>query len=102
MSDAYHLVMGDRGRVVFPAEIRARAGMETGTPLILFEAEHGYELYTREQLSEKICSNLAGADLVNELLVERRQEAARENAEMERWMAENASQPPASAADDAA
>ena len=77
----HQLTMGDRGRIVIPADLRSRAGLEAGTPLILFETKDGFELYSREQLSNKVAADLHGADLVGELLAERRHEAARENAE---------------------
>ena len=31
----HSVVMGDRGRLVIPAEMRARLGLEAGTPLLL-------------------------------------------------------------------
>lgn len=78
---AHQLTMGDRGRIVIPADARSRAGLVTGTPLILFETSDGFELYSQEQLSNKVAAGLRGSDLVGDLLAERRREAARENAE---------------------
>lgn len=73
--------MGDRGRVVLPADLRQRAGLETGTRLILIENEDGIVLLTREQLKQRVRAKLTGRSLVDELLAERRREAAREDAE---------------------
>jgi AbrB family looped-hinge helix DNA binding protein len=72
--------MGDRGRLVVPADLRDRAGLEEGTPLILLEAPAGLVLLTRAQLQQLVRSDLAGLDLVGELLAERRAEAAAEDA----------------------
>jgi len=72
--------MGDRGRLVVPAEVRERAGLTEGTPLVLFETPTGLALLTREQLLARVRADLTGLDLVGELLAERRQQAAAEDA----------------------
>lgn len=72
--------MGDRGRVVIPAELRRRAGLEPGTPLVLIDTPEGILLVTREQLTERVRRDLEGLDLVEELCVERRRAAALEDA----------------------
>ena len=79
MSGTYSVVMGDRGRIVVPAELRERAGLTTGTPLVLLDAPGGLVLLTREQLRDRVREELAGLDLVAELLEERRQASQREN-----------------------
>lgn len=79
----HQLVMGDRGRIVIPADLRSRAGLEVGTPLILFETAEGLEMYSRRQLSDKIAADLEGTNLVDDLIAERRHEAEREDVEME-------------------
>lgn len=72
--------MGDRGRIVVPAEVRERAGLEAGTPLVLIEAPDGLILLTREQLKARVRAELAGLNLVDELLTERRAQADAEDA----------------------
>lgn len=72
--------MGDRGRIVVPAEVRERAGLEAGTPLVLIEAPDGLILLTREQLKARVRAELVGLNLVNELLTERRAQADAEDA----------------------
>jgi bifunctional DNA-binding transcriptional regulator/antitoxin component of YhaV-PrlF toxin-antitoxin module len=79
MSGMYQVVMGDRGRLVIPADLRARAGLAEGTKLIMLEAPTGLVLLTRPQLQELVRTDLAGLDLVGELLAERRAEAAAED-----------------------
>lgn len=97
-SSVHQLVMGDRGRIVIPAELRSRAGLTAGTPLILFETQDGFELYSREQLSNKVAAALRGSDLVGELLAERRHEASLENAEANALASDTAADSEADAA----
>lgn len=73
-------MVGDRGRIVVPAEVRARAGLSEGTPLILLETPSNLVLLTREQLRERVRDELAGLDLVADLLDDRRRAAQREDA----------------------
>ena len=73
-------MMGDRGRLVVPADVRQRAGLDEGTPRVLVEADDGLVLLTREQLRARVRQNLSGHDLVGELLTERRLDAVREDA----------------------
>lgn len=72
--------MGDRGRLVIPAELRARAGFTEGTPLVLIDTPGGVVLISREQLRSIVRSDLAGLDLVGELLADRRRQVADEDA----------------------
>ncbi len=74
------MVVGDRGRVVVPAEVRERAGLSEGTRLVLIETPNGLILLTREQLKERVRAELAGLDFVKELLAERRAQADAEDA----------------------
>ena len=80
MSGTFQVVMGDRGRLVIPAELRERAGLAEGATLILLETPSGLVILTRSQLQDLVRANLAGVDLVGELLAERRAEAAAEDA----------------------
>jgi AbrB family looped-hinge helix DNA binding protein len=80
VSGTYYLVVGDRGRIVVPAEVRERAGLEAGTPLVLIEAPDGLILLTRDQLKARVRAELVGLNLVNELLTERRAQADAEDA----------------------
>ena len=80
MSGTYPVVVGDRGRIVVPAGVRRRAGLSEGTPLVLLETSDGLVLFTREQLRSRVRSELAGLDLVSDLLAERRRDAAHEDA----------------------
>ncbi len=79
MRGTYTVVVGNKGRVVVPAQIRKRAGLVEGTPLIVLDTPAGIVLLTREQLRARVRSELAGTDLVEELLAERRAAAQAEN-----------------------
>ena len=72
--------MGDRGRLVIPAELRAQAGLTEGTPLVLISTPTGVLLVDREQLKSLVRADLAGLDLVGELLTDRRRQAGVEDA----------------------
>ena len=80
MSGTYALTVGDRGRIVVPAEVRERAGLVEGTPLVLLESVDGLVLLTREQLRARVRRELGGTGLVAELLADRRRAAEREDA----------------------
>jgi len=80
VNGTYQVTMGDRGRLVIPAELRARAGLTEGTPVVLIAAPGGVLLVSREQLKSLVREDLAGLDLVRELLADRRRQAAAEDA----------------------
>jgi AbrB family looped-hinge helix DNA binding protein len=79
ISGTHTVIVGDRGRLVVPAEVRERAGLVEGTALVLFETPSGIVLMTRAQLRKRVQAELAGLDLVGELLAERRAMAANED-----------------------
>lgn len=76
----YTVVVGDRGRLVVPAEVRERAGLAEGTTLVLLDTPSGIVLMTRAQLRDRVREELSGVDLVGDLLAERRAAAASEDA----------------------
>jgi AbrB family looped-hinge helix DNA binding protein len=80
VSGTYTIVVGDRGRLVVPAEVRERAGLAKGTTLVLLETPSGIVLMTRAQLRDRVQGELSGLDLVGELLADRRAAAADEDA----------------------
>lgn len=80
MSGTYTVVVGNRGRLVVPAEVRERAGLVEGTTMVLFETPAGIVLMTRSQLRDRVRDELSGLDLVAGLLAERRAAAAVEDA----------------------
>ena len=66
--------MGDRGRLVIPAELRAKAGLAEGTPVVLIDTPGGVVLVSREQLKSLVRADLDGIDLLSELLADRRRQ----------------------------
>jgi AbrB family looped-hinge helix DNA binding protein len=72
--------MGDRGRLVIPAELRGRAGLTEGTPVTLIATPAGLLLVSQEQLKSLVRADLTGLDLVGELLADRRRQAAAEDS----------------------
>ncbi|MFT4051455.1 MAG: AbrB/MazE/SpoVT family DNA-binding domain-containing protein [Microbacterium sp.] len=80
MDTTYTVVLGDRGRLVVPAPLRANQRWDQGTPLLLIDTPRGVVIATREQAKEMIREQLGDASLVAELLTERRAAAADENA----------------------
>ena len=79
MNGTYSVSVGDRGRIVVPADVRTRLGLTAGTPLILLETPDGLVLMTREQLRASVRNELSGLNLVADLLADRRRVAAQED-----------------------
>ncbi len=79
MSGPTDITVGDRGRIVLPAAVRQRAGLEVGTKLCLLETPNGLVLLTRAQLRERVRKDLAGVDLLESLLEDRRRAAESED-----------------------
>lgn len=75
MSGTYSVVVGNKGRIVVPAELRERAGLAEGSTLTLVDTGSGVLMLTRDELKELVRKDLTGADLVGELLRDRRREA---------------------------
>jgi AbrB family looped-hinge helix DNA binding protein len=79
----YHTKVDSSGRILLSSEVRQRLHLETGDTVAIVETERGVEVKTLAQLvkdaQDYFCS-LSPADSVwsEELLAERRAEAARE------------------------
>jgi len=78
------VTVGDRGRLVLPADVRAELGLEAGTPLLLStEPDGSLRLRPYRAVAAQtrgLLNDLAPAEvsMVDELLAERRAESARE------------------------
>ena len=79
MDGIYSVTMGDRGRIVVPAEVRARHGFDPGAVLVFTESPWGLVLTTRKALLARIQSELEGSHLVDELLTDRKRQATIED-----------------------
>lgn len=80
------MVVGDRGRLVLPAEVRSRLGIEAGTRMLLStERDGSLRLRPYRAVADQNRGLLAGlapgTSMVDELLAERRREAADEDRE---------------------
>ena len=79
---AYHLKVQAQGRVVVPSDVRAALGVKEGDDLILLKEASGYRLTSRRQLAASLRGivkkqgEAATRDLTQELLDDRRKEAA--------------------------
>ena len=84
LGDAHHertsLAVGDRGRIVLPATLRKRLDLREGDRLILTVEEDGsFKLTPAKRVVERLRGRFAGLapkSLTDELLAERRAEAA--------------------------
>jgi AbrB family looped-hinge helix DNA binding protein len=72
VNTTFQLVMGDRGRLVVPAELRNRWGLKAGSTLLLVETPEALVLATREQDKRLVRRQLDGRSLVEELISDRR------------------------------
>ncbi len=77
----YSFSVGDRGRVVFPAELRHRHAWGEGTALIAYETEDGVVVTTREALLARVRQQLAGPSLAEQLIAEHRVDADLEDSQ---------------------
>lgn len=81
MSDTLAVQVGNKGRVVVPASIRARHGWSEGSTLVALDTELGVLLADQGAVERLVRSRLAGHDLLADLLSDRRRDAALENAQ---------------------
>jgi len=81
-TETYRVRLGDRGRLVLPADLRRRAGLHDGQELVLSYEGGVVRMVTRADLAAAgrgmFASIAPGRDLVAELIAERRAEASRE------------------------
>ena len=79
-----NVTLGDRGRLVVPSDVRSQLGLTRGTRMLLStEADGSLRLRPYRSVADQsrgLLADLAPADvsMVDELLAERRAEAARE------------------------
>lgn len=83
MNEVHRAKLNDEGRLVIPAELRKALGLQPGQEVLLRKTDTGLELTTYEMAVKQFQDRVAkmvppGVSLVDELIVERRAEAARE------------------------
>lgn len=83
----HQVVVGDRGRLVLPFDVRAALGLEAGSRMLLStERDGSLRLRPYRSVADQGRGMLAGLapageSMVDELLAERRREAAHEDRE---------------------
>lgn len=82
MSDTYIVEVGPKGRVVIPAVLRRRLGLEEGSQLVAMAEGGGVVLLPRSEVKARLRGMLAGVEvsMAAELARERRAEASAESA----------------------
>ncbi|MFO0807539.1 MAG: AbrB/MazE/SpoVT family DNA-binding domain-containing protein [Gemmataceae bacterium] len=88
--NSFHTKLGDDGRIVIPAECRKRFGLKPGDTVVVEADELGLHLRSMAQVVKDVQAAFApfcvpGKSVVDELIAERRAEAAAEAAEEEAW-----------------
>ncbi len=81
--ETYTVVVGERGRVVLPAGLRARLGLKTGDRLVfILDGSGSLRVISARELASRLAGLFAdiapGRVLSDELIAERREEARRE------------------------
>jgi AbrB family looped-hinge helix DNA binding protein len=81
MSDTHKVIVGDKGRIVIPASVREQFNWQPGDELRVVLTETGIELMTPDAILKSLVGALkSDASLTDQLIAERRAEAAREDA----------------------
>ncbi|WP_029144921.1 AbrB/MazE/SpoVT family DNA-binding domain-containing protein [Microbacterium luticocti] len=80
MSGTFTVTVGNKGRIVVPAEVRERRSWREGTPLVGIETAAGLVLVGRDDARRLLRDQLAGHDLVADLIATRRAEAVHDAA----------------------
>lgn len=80
---SYPLTVGDKGRLVIPAELRLAHGWESGTAVIAVDAPGGVLLLTLDEALARIRGSEVGS--VDDFLAGRRAEQVAEEKEMSEW-----------------
>jgi AbrB family looped-hinge helix DNA binding protein len=94
MVDVFHGKLADDGRVVIPAPLRHRLGMKPGDQLVIEAEGDSVKVRSYAGVLEEVQSYFRqfirpNISVVDELIVERRAEAAKEKAEHKAWLKEH-------------
>lgn len=86
MPESYRVKLNDEGRLVIPASCRKHLGLQPGQEVLLKMTKEGLLLTTFDQALKQFqdeVAGLAGPDtsLANEVIADRRAEAAKEDGE---------------------
>jgi AbrB family looped-hinge helix DNA binding protein len=91
---SYHTRLGEDGRVVIPAECRKRFGFQPGDTLVIESDGDSLLVRSYDQVLKETQDYFRqfvppGSSVVDDLIAERRAEAAREEAETRERLAED-------------
>ncbi len=83
MKEVHRAKMNEEGRLLIPAELRKALGLRGGEELLIRRTENGLEVTTYERAIQRFQDRVAqlvgpGVSLAEELIEERRAEAAKE------------------------
>lgn len=83
MNEVYRAKLNEEGRLVIPAACRKQLGLAAGQEVLLQVSGQGLLVYTPDQAVKRLqdwvaCHVPPGSSLVNNLIAERRTEAAKE------------------------
>jgi bifunctional DNA-binding transcriptional regulator/antitoxin component of YhaV-PrlF toxin-antitoxin module len=86
MNEVYRAKLNDEYRLVIPAACRKRLGLQAGQEMLIKVTELGLEMTTYDLALKRFQEHVqslvpAGESLVDELIAERRAEAAKEASE---------------------
>ncbi len=91
---SFHTKLGDDGRIVIPSQCRKKFHLQPGDTLVVDTDEQGMRLRSMDQVVKELQAHFApyrkpGVSVVDELIAERRAEAAKEEAELATSIAEH-------------
>ena len=91
MSEIFHVKLADDGRMVIPAPLRHRLGLQPGDALVIEAEESSLRVRSQADVLKEAQSFFRqyltpGVSLVDELITERRTAAAKEEAELSRFL----------------
>jgi AbrB family looped-hinge helix DNA binding protein len=73
------VTMGEKGQLVVPMDIRRRNGWKRGSSLVFVESDSGVQLISADDALAKFRASILGTSSpADELLIDRRREAAQE------------------------
>lgn len=90
MDSVYHTKLGEGRRLAIPAEVCKQLGLQPGTPLAITIENGELHVVPYEQIIREVQAAFApyrkpGVSVVDELIRERQEEAAREDQEAEAY-----------------
>ena len=94
MTNTFRAKIGDDGRVVIPATFRKQPGFHPGDTVVIEQDGDAVKISSYAQVLKEVQEHFRqyvkpGQSVVDELIAERRAEAAQEEAELAEWLAKH-------------